>query len=318
MRFGLARLMAGLLVIAAISALRPTDLRAAGSGITITWPKTGSTVSGTITVKVQAAEELAFDYLIIGIDDDRPFSSNSEAYRVELDTTQYADGVHYLWAEAFTTASRVAASPKVKVIVSNGNRPAPPPMQPEWAAATTPPEPMAADVEPTAAIAPAGSAPLVEPKPKPGAAQPASPAPGHLVEAKPAEPQRALSVVVMGRRLQSDVAPSMSRGRVLVGFRAVLEGIGATVDWRADARVASALREGRKVEVTIGSKLARVDGREVLLDTPAHITQDRTIVPLRFCADAYGYEVAWRSANRRAELYAAELSASSGHSETPE
>lgn len=324
MRLSLARLTAGLLVIAASSALRPGDLGAAGSRVSITWPKQGSTVSGTIAVKAQFAGEPAPDYLIIGIDEDRPYSTNSQPYRLELDTTQYADGVHYLWAEAHTRATLIAVSPQVKVFVSNGNQPAPEPtpMPLEWAAATTPPEPTAADIEPTGAISPAGSAPLVEPKPKatpavdstPG---PSRPTPGHLVEAKPTEPRRALSVTVMGRRLESDVAPRMSQGRVLVGFRAVLEGVGATVHWRADSRVASALREGRKVRVTIGSKIAQVDGKEILLDTPAHIRQDRTIVPLRFCADAYGYEVAWRSASRRAELYAAELSAKAGEGQTP-
>lgn len=290
MRVGLARLTAGLLGLAALSVLRPADLGAAGNRVAIVSPKAGSTVSGTITVKVTVTGEPAPQYLILGVDEERPYSTNCQPYNIEFDTTQYADGVHYLWAEAHTRGAFVGVSDRVKVIVANDSGPTP--MPDRWA--SVPPEPSA-----PAAVAPQP----VLPKPSsPMMAEP-NPIPGYNTVSQPA-----LSVVVMGRRLRSDVAPWVSRGRVLVGFRAVFERLDAVVHWQADKRIATARREGRLIQVTIGSKVARVDGKEILLDAPAHIRQQRTIVPLRFCGDSLGYEVAWRATGRRAEIYAAELS----------
>jgi len=291
MRVGFARLTAGLLGLAALSALRPADLEAAGNRVTIFSPKAGSTIWGTVAVRVTVTGEPEPDYLILRVDQERPYSTNCLPYSIEFDTTRYPDGTHYLWAEAYTRAALIGASERVTLVVSNRGRPASmllercalPPPEPAGPVAITP---ELAFLEPSAPM-------MAEP----------NPTLDHILTSEPA-----LSVVVMGRKLRSDVAPWVSRGRVLVGFRAVFEHLDTVVHWQADKRMATARRDGRLIEVTIGSKIARVDGKEILLDTPAHIRQQRTIVPLRFCGDSLGYEVAWRSTSRRAELYSAELS----------
>jgi hypothetical protein len=43
----------------------------------------------------------------------------------------------------------------------------------------------------------------------------------------------------------------------------------------------------------VGSKIAVVDGVEVMLDKEPIISNSRTLVPLRFVAENMGYQVEW-------------------------
>lgn len=59
----------------------------------------------------------------------------------------------------------------------------------------------------------------------------------------------------------------------------------------AQARVT--IGEQPRIVLTIGSTTAIVDGREVELDVPPQIVNGRTLVPLRFVAEALGCRVDW-------------------------
>ncbi|KPJ64654.1 hypothetical protein AMK68_01060 [candidate division KD3-62 bacterium DG_56] len=204
MRVGLARLTAGLLGLAALSALRPADLEAAGNRVAIVSPKAGSTVSGTVTIRVTVTGEPTPDYLILAVDQDRPYSTNCQPYNIEFDTTQYGDGVHYIWAEAYTRAALIGVSERVKLVVSNGSQP---PAMPDWL--TSAPSDRSAPVAVSPELVfPGPAMPMVaEPSPMLGDAEAMPPS---------------LSVVVMGKQLRSDVssAPCSSvLGRSFIGKR---------------------------------------------------------------------------------------------------
>lgn len=51
--------------------------------------------------------------------------------------------------------------------------------------------------------------------------------------------------------------------------------------------------EEPRIVLTIGSPVAFVDGRQVDLDVPPQIVDGRTLVPLRFVAEAFGRRVDW-------------------------
>ena len=55
----------------------------------------------------------------------------------------------------------------------------------------------------------------------------------------------------------------------------------------------------RVIELIIGDKRALVDGREYVLDVAPFIQDGRTVVPLRFVAEAMGFEVAWEASARK-------------------
>lgn len=93
-----------------------------------------------------------------------------------------------------------------------------------------------------------------------------------------------------------------STGRTLVPLRFVSEALGATVQWNEAARTATVVWNGKTVKVIVGHRKARVAGDSAALDQPAMLWQDRTMVPLRFLAEAFGAGVHWDGSTNRVEL----------------
>lgn len=54
-----------------------------------------------------------------------------------------------------------------------------------------------------------------------------------------------------------------------------------------------------EIVLTIESNIAYVDGKEILLDTPPVINNNRTLVPIRFVAENLGYKVEWNEEKRQ-------------------
>jgi hypothetical protein len=50
-------------------------------------------------------------------------------------------------------------------------------------------------------------------------------------------------------------------------------------------------------------EVARSNGQNVILDEPPVIVNDRVFIPVRFVAEALGYEVIWRGEYSRVELW---------------
>jgi hypothetical protein len=89
------------------------------------------------------------------------------------------------------------------------------------------------------------------------------------------------------------VPPTNQGGRLLVPLRGVFEALGAQVDYNAATRTIDALRGNTRLQLTIGSSTAFVNGAPVRLDAPAQTSLGRTLVPLRFVGEALGAQVNW-------------------------
>ncbi|MGB9867683.1 MAG: stalk domain-containing protein [Bacillota bacterium] len=96
-----------------------------------------------------------------------------------------------------------------------------------------------------------------------------------------------------GRLLLLDVAPYIKNQRMMVPFRFIGESLGARVDWIAESSTAVFELPGRRIELRIGSREARVNDSTVQLDVPPEIVKGRTFVPLRFVAEGMGATVHW-------------------------
>lgn len=90
--------------------------------------------------------------------------------------------------------------------------------------------------------------------------------------------------------------PRMVDGLVMVPLRAIFEGLGAKVQFAGG--VIEANGRGHKVVLKVGDKAATVDGRAVTLQAPAQTFDGKTMVPLRFVAEAFGAKVKWDAATR--------------------
>lgn len=110
--------------------------------------------------------------------------------------------------------------------------------------------------------------------------------------------QSAIGVYIDGQPVSFDMPPMMTQGRVLVPLRGIFERLGATVDYDARTQHIVAIRGTQTVELTIGSRQARVNDTPTLLDVPALAINGRTMVPLRFISEALGATVQWVEASR--------------------
>lgn len=89
-----------------------------------------------------------------------------------------------------------------------------------------------------------------------------------------------------------DQQPTIIDGRTLVPFRGFLEALDADeIQWDKDSRQVTALRGDQKIVLTIGEKIVDVNGKKVELDVPAMIVNDRTMVPVRFISETFGFNV---------------------------
>jgi hypothetical protein len=105
-----------------------------------------------------------------------------------------------------------------------------------------------------------------------------------------------------GRRLYFEPAPMMVGGRIMVPLRGIFESLGAQVTFESTTQTIQATRGQRVVRLSLGSRVASIDGRQVMLDTPASTLRGNTIVPLRFVSEALGNEVRWSEATRTVSL----------------
>lgn len=90
--------------------------------------------------------------------------------------------------------------------------------------------------------------------------------------------------------------------RTLVPARAVFEAMGAKVEWNEELREVTVTLNSTIIKVNIDSDKAFVDGILKGLDVPAMIISERTLVPLRFIAEAAGLTVAWDDLSRTVSM----------------
>ena len=109
-----------------------------------------------------------------------------------------------------------------------------------------------------------------------------------------------IRVFVDGTEVQfTDQKPYINAdNRTLVPVRFVSEALGAEVDWIALTRTVKINYEGKLILLEIGLKKATVGTSLVTLDTAPAITNDRTMVPLRFVSECLGARVEWEGSTR--------------------
>lgn len=110
-----------------------------------------------------------------------------------------------------------------------------------------------------------------------------------------------------GRLLPVDSDPIFETDRLLVPLRAILEALGATVEWSADSGGIVARRGDVVVELTVGKRLAKVGKVARELDVPARLVNNRTMVPLRFVSEAMGATVEWDPTTKTATVTLADV-----------
>ena len=105
--------------------------------------------------------------------------------------------------------------------------------------------------------------------------------------------------LVFGKTKSNDVAPVIRNDRTMLPARFVAENLGATVTWDEEKRLVTVTGNGVTILLTIGEETAMINGKEVKLDSPAFIENDRTYTPIRFIAEELGATVEWIEAEQK-------------------
>ena len=106
-----------------------------------------------------------------------------------------------------------------------------------------------------------------------------------------------------GEIIKSDVAPYISEDRTMVPVRVISENLGKVVTWNNDDKKISIKDEkGNEFSLVINEKFMEDISsnvyRKIELDAPAVIKDDRTFVPIRAIAEAFGEKVHWDNDKR--------------------
>jgi Cu/Ag efflux protein CusF len=95
-----------------------------------------------------------------------------------------------------------------------------------------------------------------------------------------------------------DVAPYIKGDRTYVPMRYLGEILGAEVVWDDAARTVTLTKGDDVVVFTIGSATYTVNGESTVADVAPEIASDRTMLPARYVAEAFGAVVGWDAGTR--------------------
>ena len=106
-----------------------------------------------------------------------------------------------------------------------------------------------------------------------------------------------------------DAAPEITNSRTMVPFRAMAEAMGYTVGWDDATHRVTAEHDGRTLSFLVGDNKLLVretpnsEWETLDMDVAPYINLDRTYVPVRFFAEAFGQTVKWDDDNKTAVIY---------------
>ena len=87
--------------------------------------------------------------------------------------------------------------------------------------------------------------------------------------------------------------PVIEDGRTLVPLRAIFEKHGAEVGWDGETQTVTATKGDTQVSLQIDSAEMYVNGYAKVLDVPAKLIGNRTMVPVSAISEAFGCNVNW-------------------------
>ena len=102
-----------------------------------------------------------------------------------------------------------------------------------------------------------------------------------------------ITLNINGSVVTTTVAPYQSNGTTLVPLRVVSENLGAKVDWNQQTKTVTITQDATIINLTLGNKIAKVNGEEKTLNLAPQIKNNTTMVPIRFVSENLNCDVNW-------------------------
>ncbi len=90
-------------------------------------------------------------------------------------------------------------------------------------------------------------------------------------------------------------SPVIINGRTLLPIRAVIEEIGGTVNWNEERQEITLTYGQDTIRLVIGNTTAYLNDNANVLDAAPTIINGRTMLPIRFIAESFNFNVEWNS-----------------------
>lgn len=87
--------------------------------------------------------------------------------------------------------------------------------------------------------------------------------------------------------------PVIVNERTLVPIRAIIEAAGGTVGWDGETQTVTLSYAGSDIELKIDSNAAHLNGMTDELDVAPTIINERTMLPIRYISECFGFHVDW-------------------------
>lgn len=110
------------------------------------------------------------------------------------------------------------------------------------------------------------------------------------------------TIVVDGKPLNFGLPIAIENDRLLIPLRAVLEFLGARVDWNPHTQMITVSKGSTRASLVVGDSYANCNGEIIHLDTPARLIEGRAMVPLRFISESFGMTINWVEFDRDHQL----------------
>lgn len=96
-----------------------------------------------------------------------------------------------------------------------------------------------------------------------------------------------------------DIRPYIKDGSTMVPLRSIINGLsGASVSWDSSRNAAVANYQNTSIVMPIGSNIVYVNGNPVTMPTSAEVKGGTTMIPLRFVAETFGFDVNYDAATK--------------------
>ncbi|MDP5275868.1 stalk domain-containing protein [Chengkuizengella axinellae] len=93
--------------------------------------------------------------------------------------------------------------------------------------------------------------------------------------------------------IELDQAPVLIDGRTMVPLRFIVDALGGQVAWDAADKKVTLIKEDQLIALWINERDINLNGVKVNSDVPPSIINNRTMVPLRFVSEFFGWKVGW-------------------------
>lgn len=100
-------------------------------------------------------------------------------------------------------------------------------------------------------------------------------------------------IFINGNEIESDIAPMIVGNRMVLPLKTVVDGVNGKLAWNDRTKIATVTKDGVILVLQLGSKVAYVNGKKVVIDIPVQMISNHVVVPISFIALQFKLKVEW-------------------------